>query len=76
MTPKLADYIEAGKQLSADERIEAAHQLLLSVQPDDESAPVGVEWETELLRRAKEAVDGSAVLHDVDESHAHIRAEL
>lgn len=77
MTPKLAEYIEAGKQLTVDERLEAAHQLLLSVQHDDgEKVPVGAEWEAELLRRAEETLDGTAVLHDVDESHAQIRAEL
>ena len=38
MTPKLADYIEAGKALDVAERLEAAHQLLLSVDADDEPA--------------------------------------
>lgn len=77
MIPKLTEYVEAGKQLTVDERLEAAHQLLLSVQQGDgEQLPDGAEWEAELLRRAKASLDGTAVLHDIDESHAQIRAEL
>lgn len=77
MTPKLTEYIEAGKQLSIDERLEVAHQLLLSVQHDEgEPRPVGEAWETEILQRAKDALEGGAVLHDVGESHARLRAEL
>jgi len=76
MTPKLSEYIEAGKQLTVDERLEVAHQLLLSVQDGGEHKPAGAEWEAELLQRAQEALDGTAVLHDVDESHARIREEL
>lgn len=77
MTPKLTEYIEAGKQLTIDERLEAAHQLLLSVQGDGgEQESVGAEWEAELLQRAQAALGGTAMLHDVDESHAQIREEL
>lgn len=77
MSPKLTEYIEAGKQLTVDERLEAAHQLLLSVQDDSgELEPLGAGWEAELLQRASDALVGTAVLHDADESHAQIRAEL
>ncbi|WP_256839356.1 addiction module protein [Ornithinimicrobium faecis] len=77
MTSNLTEYIEAGKQLTLDERLEAAHQLLLSVQDDEtEQLPDGMEWEAELMRRAGEALDGTATLHDVGESHAKIRTEL
>ncbi|QDO88636.1 addiction module protein [Ornithinimicrobium ciconiae] len=77
MTSNLTEYIEAGKQFTRDERLEAAHQLLLSVQQDEgDESPNGAEWEAELLRRAQEALDGTPTLHDVGESHAKIRAEL
>lgn len=77
MTSDLSEYIEAGKQFTLDERLEAAHQLLLSVQQDEsDDALGGTTWEGELLRRAEGALDGSATLHDVGESHAQIRAEL
>ena len=35
MTPKLTEYIEAGKRLTVGERLEVAHQLLLSVPAAD-----------------------------------------
>lgn len=78
MTRKLADYIEAGMALDADERLEAAHQLLLSVDRDAEADQdeVDAAWSAEIDRRVDEIVSGKAQLHDVDESHAQLRAEL
>ena len=78
MTPKLADYIEAGKALDADERLEAAHQLLLSVDQDAgaDQADVDAAWDEVIDRRVEEVVSGKAKLVDGREAHARVRAEI
>lgn len=78
MTPRLADYIEAGRALDAEERLEAAHQLLLSVDQDARSdqADIDTAWDEVIDRRADEIVSGRVELVDVDQSHAQLRAEL
>jgi hypothetical protein len=78
MTPKLADYIEAGKALDADERLEAAHQLLLSVDrdADEDQADIDAAWDEAVGRRVKEIVSGEAHLVDGREAHSQVRAEI
>lgn len=78
MTPKLADYIEAGKALDADERLEAAHQLLLSVDNDPGAHQSDVEsaWDETINRRVQEVVSGKAKLIDGREGLARIRSEI
>ena len=78
MTPKLADYIEAGKALDADERLEAAHQLLLSVDRDAgaDQAEIGAAWDEAIDRRVTEIVSGTAKLVDGRQAHARVRAEV
>lgn len=78
MTPKLAEYIEAGKALGADERLEAAHQLLLSVDRDDDADQTQIDeaWDGVIQRRVSEILDGTAELVDGPTAHAQIRAEL
>jgi hypothetical protein len=78
MTPKLADYIEAGKALDADERLEAAHQLLLSVDrdADEDQADIDAAWDEAIGRRVKEIVSGEARLVDGREAHSQVRAEI
>lgn len=78
MTPKLADYIEAGKALDADERLEAAHQLLLSVDQDADAdqADIDAAWDEAIDRRVKEIVSGEAPLVDGREAHSQVRAEI
>lgn len=59
MTPKMADYIEAGRVLAADERLGAAHQLLLSVDRDDDHGQTTIDaaWDEVIARaRARAAV--------------------
>lgn len=62
MTPKLADYIEAGKAFDAGERLEAAHQLLLSVDRDAgvEQVDIDAAWDETIDRRVGEIVSGTA----------------
>lgn len=78
MTPKLADYIKAGMALGADERLDAAHQLLLSVDRDSEVDQEGVDaaWDATIDRRVGEIVSGKAKLVDGREAHAEVRAEI
>lgn len=77
MTPKLADYIKAGKALGADERLDAAHQLLLSVDRDADAdqADIDAAWDEVIHRRIREIVGGTARLVDGREAHARVRAE-
>ncbi|MEE6283217.1 addiction module protein [Georgenia sunbinii] len=78
MTPKLADYIEAGKALDAEERLEAAHQLLLSVDRDADADQdeIVAAWDEVIDRRVKEIVSGTAKLVDGGEAHTRVRAEI
>lgn len=78
MTPKLADYIEAGKALGADERLEAAHQLLLSVEQDADSDPVAVDtaWDQAIDRRVQQILNREAEVVDGPQAHAQVRAEI
>lgn len=78
MTPNLADYIAAGKALAADERLEAAHQLLLSVDQDTDvsKAEVDAAWDKAIDRRVSDIVQGNAGLVDGHEAHRRVRAEI
>ena len=78
MTPKLVDYIEAGKALDADERLEAAHQLLLSVDRDVDAteAEVASVWDETIDRRVEDVLSGDADLVDGREAHARVSAEI
>lgn len=78
MTARLADYIEAGKTLDADERLEAARQLLLSVDRDARADPADIEaaWAETVDRRVQEVADGTAQLVDGRAAHATVRAEV
>lgn len=78
MTPKLADYIEAGKALDADERLEAAHQLLLSVDRDADADQEDIDaaWNEVVNRRVSEIIGGTAKLVDGRDAHARVRAEV
>ncbi|MDR2378256.1 MAG: addiction module protein [Bifidobacteriaceae bacterium] len=74
MTPKLADYITLGKDLSPDER-EIAALALLEID-DAEQAEVDAVWDEEIDRRVDEVVSGGVELIDGEESLRQIRAEL
>lgn len=78
MTPKLADYIEAGKALDAGERLEAAHQLLLSVDQDADAdqAEIDAAWDDTIERRVRETLSGEARIVDGREAHAQVREEI
>ena len=78
IAPGLAQYIEAGKSLDADERLEAAHQLLLSVDRDTETdqSVIDAAWDEVVDRRVEQIVNGAAPLVDGPVAHARVRAEI
>lgn len=78
MTPKLADYIEAGYSLTPDERLQAARMLRLSVDQDAHSDPAEVEtaWRDEIRSRVDDILAGKIELVDADETYRLLSAEL
>ena len=56
MTPRLADYIEAGKALDADEREIAA--LALQQVDETEQSEIDAAWDEVIDRRLDELVSG------------------
>lgn len=56
MTPKLRDYIEAGKALDADEREIAA--LALQRVDETEQAEIDAAWDEAIERRLDELISG------------------
>ena len=78
MTPRFAEYIEAGYALTPDERLEAARMLRLSVDQDGDSeqADIDVAWDEVIDRRVADIVSGQAKLVDGRDGLAQIRAEL
>ena len=75
MNRNLAEVIEAGKALEADERLEAAHQLLLTVDQDAGvgQAEIDRAWDEVVRRRVDEILDGTANLVDGRAAHDDIR---
>jgi len=78
MTPKLAEYIEAGYVLTPQERLQAARALWLSVEQDTDEAHARADnaWDDLIERRVSEVLTGTARLVDGPESVAQARAEL
>ncbi|HLS14422.1 MAG TPA: addiction module protein [Beutenbergiaceae bacterium] len=62
----------------ADERLEAARQLLLSVDQDAdaEQSDIDSAWDEIIDRRVEEIVSGRANLVNGREAHARVRAEV
>lgn len=74
MTPKLAEYIAEGRNLSPDEREIAA--FALQQISDAEQAEVDTAWDEEIDRRIDDILTGKVDLVDGEESIRMIRAEL
>ncbi len=74
MTPKLADYIAAGRTLSADEREIAA--LALQQISGTEQAEVDAAWDEEIDLRVDEILTGKVELVDGEETRRLARAML
>ena len=71
---KVADLIEAGLCLDADERAVVANTLFDSLHEPE--ATVDAAWADEIGRRVDEIVSGEVGLVDADEHYARLRAEL
>jgi len=78
MTPKLAEYIEAGYSLTPDERLEAARMLRLSVDQDagSDSVEVDAAWRDEIGSRVDDILAGKVELLDANETYRMLSAEL
>ncbi|MFV0426926.1 MAG: addiction module protein [Beutenbergiaceae bacterium] len=74
MTPKLADYIAEGKNLSADEREIAA--LALQQIDDAEQVEVDAAWDEEIDRRVDDILSGKVELVDGEETQRMVRKML
>lgn len=74
MTPKLADYIAEGKNLSADEREIAA--LALQQIDDAEQVEVDAAWDEEIDRRIDDILSGKVELVDGEETQRIVRKML
>ena len=60
MTNAAKDVLARALQLTADERIRLAHDLLESVDSDDEVGTFSQEWIEEIQRRVERVVSGEA----------------
>ncbi|SNS91056.1 Putative addiction module component [Micrococcales bacterium KH10] len=78
MTAELAEYIAAGKALDVNERLEVAHQLLLSVDEDSDlsQADVDAAWDEAIDRRVSDVLSNPDEFVDGRRAHDHIRAEI
>ncbi len=74
MTSKLADYIEAGKRLDADEREIAA--LALQQVDETEQAEIDAAWDETIDRRLDELMNGTVAPVSGRETRAMGRALL
>ncbi|MCL2089781.1 MAG: addiction module protein [Micrococcales bacterium] len=74
MTPRLADYIEAGRALDADEREIAA--LALQHVDESEQAEIDAAWDEEVDHRVEEILTGKVALVDGEETLAMARARM
>ena len=68
--------VDAAMALNASQRAEVAHQLLLSLEPDDFDADADSAWAEEIQRRRQAIRDGRVILRDWDEALADIRQSL
>ena len=74
MNARLADVIDAGAVLDADER-EIAVLALQRIDALDQGM-IDPSWLPELHRRVEEIQNGKAELLDYNDSHEQLRAEL
>ena len=68
--------VDVAMALDASQRAEVAHQLLLSLEPDDFDADADSAWAEEIRRRRQAILDGRVILRDWDEAVADIRQSL
>ena len=64
------------QELPAPERAALAHDLIASLDAEDQDPRADTLWAAEIERRAREASDGKVTLIDSDEVHAEIAQRL
>lgn len=69
-SPSAEDLLEQALRLPKDERLKLAEQLCESVEGDASNADVHSAWRSEIVRRARSLMDGSATLIDGED---HVR---
>jgi hypothetical protein len=68
--------VNAAMALDGSQRAEVAHQLLLSLEPNDFDADADSAWAEEIQRRRQAIREGRAILRDWNEALADIRQSL
>ena len=71
-----SDVLHAAMDLKSEERAEIAHQLLLSLEPDDFDEDVGQSWANEVRRRLQTIREGRVSLRDWDTALADLRQSI
>jgi putative addiction module component len=68
--------VDAAMSLEPSQRAEVAHELLLSLEPDDFDKDADSAWAVEIRRRLQAIRQGRIVLRDWDDALADIRQSL
>jgi putative addiction module component (TIGR02574 family) len=68
--------LDAALGLNPDQRADIAHQLLLSLEPDDIDEDADQAWAAEIRRRLQAIREGRILLRDWDEALTGIRQIL
>jgi putative addiction module component (TIGR02574 family) len=71
-----SEVLTAARSLSAQQRAEVAHALLLSLEPDDGDADADAAWAAEIRRRLQAIREGTVALRDWDEALEEIRQSI
>jgi hypothetical protein len=71
-----SEVLSAAKGLTAQQRAEVVHELLLTLEPDECDDDVEQAWAIEIRRRLKAIRDGSITLRDWDDALWDIRGSI
>ena len=75
MSPKFAQVRSEALELTKQERILLAEELFESAQAGEQPPELSPAWKVEISRRLKSIEDGTAVLHDHDETMRELKAK-
>lgn len=78
MAPELTALIEAGRGLALEDRLELAHQMLISADGEEPADPFAIDaaWEAEIRRRMDEIESGQVQLVDGTETIRLVRERI
>lgn len=71
-----SELLTAAQRLSHQERAEVAHELLLTLEPDEFDDDCQQAWAAEIRERLKAIREGRVILRDWDEALAEIRQSI